>query len=98
MTTIKIVGVPEHFNLPWHLAIENDEFNQQNIDLQWTDVPEGLAKMPNVTFWRPTCNLTEGIVKTLWLEIQLKLYKFTSKALNMGFTLQNHLKTISDLE
>jgi hypothetical protein len=30
MTTIKIVGVPEHFNLPWHLAIENDEFNQQH--------------------------------------------------------------------
>jgi hypothetical protein len=25
MTTIKIVGVPEHFNLPWHLAIENDD-------------------------------------------------------------------------
>jgi hypothetical protein len=44
MTTIKIVGVPEHFNLPWHLAIENDRFNQQNIDLQWTDVPEGLVK------------------------------------------------------
>jgi hypothetical protein len=45
MTTIKIVGVPEHFNLPWHLAIENDRFNQQNIDLQWTDVPEGTGKM-----------------------------------------------------
>jgi hypothetical protein len=44
MTTI-IVGVPEHFNLPWHLAIENDRFNQQNIDLQWTDVPEGTGKM-----------------------------------------------------
>jgi hypothetical protein len=42
MTTIKIVGVPEHFNLPWHLAIENDRFNQQNIDLQWTQ--RGLAK------------------------------------------------------
>ncbi len=23
MKTIKIAGVPEHFNLPWHLCLEN---------------------------------------------------------------------------
>ena len=26
MKTIKIAGVPEHFNLPWHLCIDNGEF------------------------------------------------------------------------
>lgn len=45
MKTIKIAGVPEHFNLPWHLSLENKEFESQNIDLQWTDVPEGTGKM-----------------------------------------------------
>ena len=26
MKTIKIAGVPEHFNLPWHMCIEDGEF------------------------------------------------------------------------
>jgi hypothetical protein len=38
----KIAGVPEHFNLPWHL-VENGDFEKENIDLQWT-VPEGPVK------------------------------------------------------
>jgi hypothetical protein len=25
MKTIKIAGVPEHFNLPWHLSIEKKD-------------------------------------------------------------------------
>ncbi|MEP3090154.1 MAG: ABC transporter substrate-binding protein, partial [Nonlabens ulvanivorans] len=41
MTTIKIGGVPEHFNLPWHFAIEDGAFEKEGIDLQWQDVPEG---------------------------------------------------------
>jgi ABC-type nitrate/sulfonate/bicarbonate transport system substrate-binding protein len=45
MKSIQIVGVPEHFNLPWHLCIENGEFDVEGIDLSWTDVPEGTGKM-----------------------------------------------------
>ena len=45
MKTINIAGVPEHFNLPWHLCIENGEFDVEGIDLNWTDVPEGTGKM-----------------------------------------------------
>ena len=45
MKNIRIAGVPEHFNLPWHMCIENGEFNEAGIDLQWTDVPEGTGKM-----------------------------------------------------
>ncbi len=68
MTTIKIVGVPEHFNLPWHLCIENDAFAKQNIDLQWTDVPEGTGKMCQMMRDGETdvaVILTEGIVKDI---------------------------------
>ena len=58
MTTIKIGGVPEHFNLPWHLAIEDDAFAKANIELQWQDVPEGTGKMCQaLTRWRSGCRL-----------------------------------------
>jgi ABC-type nitrate/sulfonate/bicarbonate transport system substrate-binding protein len=68
MTTLKIAGVPEHFNLPWHLCIENQEFAVANIDLQWIDVPEGtgkLAQMLNSGETDIAVILTEGIVKDI---------------------------------
>jgi ABC-type nitrate/sulfonate/bicarbonate transport system substrate-binding protein len=68
MTTIKIAGVPEHFNLPWHICIENNSFLKENIDLQWTDVPEGTGKMCQMLRSGETdiaVLLTEGIVKDI---------------------------------
>lgn len=68
MNTIKITGVPEHFNLPWHLCIENDEFKNANINLVWTDVPEGTGKMCQMLREGSTdiaVILTEGIVKDI---------------------------------
>ena len=29
---IRIAGVPEHFNLPWHLAIEEGAFSDRGIE------------------------------------------------------------------
>jgi ABC-type nitrate/sulfonate/bicarbonate transport system substrate-binding protein len=68
MKTIKIAGVPEHFNLPWHLCLENGEFEEAGIDLQWTDVPEGTGKMCQMLIDGETdiaVILTEGIVKNI---------------------------------
>ncbi|MES2851372.1 MAG: substrate-binding domain-containing protein [Bacteroidota bacterium] len=68
MKIIKIAGVPEHFNLPWHLSIENGDFEKENIDLQWTDVPEGTGKMCQMLRDGETdiaVILTEGIVKDI---------------------------------
>lgn len=68
MKTIKIAGVPEHFNLPWHLCLENGEFEEAGIDLQWTDVPEGTGKMCQMLRDGETdiaVILTEGIVKDI---------------------------------
>lgn len=68
MKTIKIAGVPEHFNLPWHLCIENEEFEAQGIDLQWTDVPEGTGKLCQMLRNEETdiaVILTEGIIKDI---------------------------------
>lgn len=68
MKTIKIAGVPEHFNLPWHLCIENGEFEEVGIDLQWTDVPEGTGKLCQMLRDGETdivVILSEGIVKDI---------------------------------
>ena len=68
MKTLKIAGVPEHFNLPWHLAIENKEFEKQHINLEWTDVPEGTGKLCQMLRDGDTdiaVILTEGIVKDI---------------------------------
>ena len=68
MKTVKITGVPEHFNLPWHLCIESGEFLQAGIDLQWTDIPEGTGKMCQMLRDGETdiaVILTEGIVKDI---------------------------------
>ena len=68
MKSLKIAGVPEHFNLPWHLCIENGEFEDAGIDLQWTDVPEGTGKLCQMLRDGETdiaVILTEGIVKDI---------------------------------
>jgi ABC-type nitrate/sulfonate/bicarbonate transport system substrate-binding protein len=68
MTTLKIAGVPEHFNLPWHLCIDNKEFEAANIYLQWIDVPEGTGKLCQMLRSSEidiAVLLTEGIVKDI---------------------------------
>lgn len=68
MKTIKIAGVPEHFNLPWQLCIESGEFEEIGIDLQWINVPEGTGKMCQMLRDNETdiaVILTEGIVKDI---------------------------------
>lgn len=68
MKQVRIAGVPEHFNLPWHLCIENGEFDDAGIDLKWTDVPEGTGKMCQMLRNNETdiaIILTEGIIKDL---------------------------------
>ncbi len=68
MKTVKIIGVPEHFNFPWHLAIEEGAFEERGIDLQWSDIPEGTGKMCQMLQDGETdlaIILTEGIVKSI---------------------------------
>jgi ABC-type nitrate/sulfonate/bicarbonate transport system substrate-binding protein len=68
MKTLRIAGVPEHFNFPWHLCIENGNFEAENIDLKWIDVPEGTGKLCQMLRDGETdiaVILTEGIVKDI---------------------------------
>lgn len=45
MKTIKVGGVPEHFNLPWHLCIEEEKFRKEDVNVIWKDFPEGTGAM-----------------------------------------------------
>jgi ABC-type nitrate/sulfonate/bicarbonate transport system substrate-binding protein len=64
MKSIKIAGVPEHFNYPWRLA----PFASAHIDLQWIDVPEGTGKICQMLREGTTdmaVVLTEGFIKDI---------------------------------
>jgi ABC-type nitrate/sulfonate/bicarbonate transport system substrate-binding protein len=104
MKHIKIAGVPEHFNLPWHLCIENGEFEAVGIDLQWTDVPEGTGKMCQMLRDDETdiaVILTEGIVKDINAGNPSKIVQvYVESPLIWGIHVaaNSKFKTLSDLE
>ena len=104
MTSLKIVGVPEHFNLPWHLCLENGEFEKENIDLQWTDVPEGTGKMCQM-LRDGTADiaviLTEGIIKDIVNGNPSKIVQiYVESPLIWGIHVAAHSKfqTLADLK
>ena len=45
MKKLVIGGVPEHFNLPWHLLIESAALGEHGIDARWRDFPDGSGAM-----------------------------------------------------
>lgn len=104
MTTIRIAGVPEHFNLPWHLAIENGDFKKEGIDLQWTDVPEGTGKMCQMLREGSTdiaIILTEGIIKDITADNPSKIVQiYVETPLIWGIHVagQSKYETLAQLE
>lgn len=45
MTTISIMGVPEHFNFPWTEVINEQPFANKGIELVWKDESKGSGAM-----------------------------------------------------
>ena len=63
-----IGGVPEHFNLPWKLALDDNKFQQKEIDLIWKDFPKGTGDMNRALRAKEidmAVILTEGIVRDI---------------------------------
>ena len=104
MKTIKIVGVPEHFNLPWQLCIENGEFEAENINLQWTSIPEGTGKMCQLLRDGETdiaVILTEGIVKDIVggnPSSIVQVYVESPLIWGIHVAANSHYQTLADLE
>src|SRR5690606_38458239 len=68
MTKINVAGVPEHFNLPWQLCIENRKFESSDLDVKWTNIPEGTGRLCQMLRDGETdvaVILTEGIIKDI---------------------------------
>ena len=45
MINLRVGGVPEHFNLPWHLAIEQDLLSPLKVQIAWQDFGGGTGAM-----------------------------------------------------
>ncbi len=68
MKTIRVGGVPEHFNYPWHFGIKAGVFDTYGLNIDWTDVKDGsgaMCKMLENDELDVALVLTEGIVKHL---------------------------------
>ena len=62
---IRIGGVPEHFNLPIHLAIEQKLFEQADIEIEWITYKGGTGQMTKALRANEVdvcILLTEGII------------------------------------
>ncbi len=44
-TMMRVGGVPEHFNLPWQLAIESNALAALGVDVVYSDYPAGTGAM-----------------------------------------------------
>ncbi|MDX1478666.1 MAG: substrate-binding domain-containing protein [Saprospiraceae bacterium] len=65
---IRIGGVPEHFNLPVHLAQEQGAFRQRGVEIEWKTFPGGTGQMTAALRDDETdlcIVLTEGIITDL---------------------------------
>lgn len=104
MKKIRVAGVPEHFNLPWHLCMENGEFSEKNLDVNWTDVPEGTGKLCQMLRNDETdvaVILTEGIIKDIVAGNDSKIVQvYVKSPLIWGIHVdaKSDFKNISDLE
>lgn len=76
MIGLKIGGVPEHFNLPWRLAIEEGRFRNIGLDLHWSDMSGGTGQMirglENGSIDIAVL-LTEGITKSILQGLKAKI-------------------------
>ncbi|MES2628820.1 MAG: ABC transporter substrate-binding protein [Bacteroidota bacterium] len=68
MKYVTIGGVPEHFNLPWHLLIEELNSGNASARLDWQDFPGGTGEMCAALRSESiemAVLLTEGIIKDI---------------------------------
>lgn len=104
MKNIKIIGVPEHFNLPWQMCIENGEFEEVGINLEWTDIPEGTGKMCQMLRDGETdiaVILTEGIVKDIVAGNEssiIQVYVQSPLIWGIHVAANSNYKTLADLK
>jgi sulfonate transport system substrate-binding protein len=94
MKRFKIGGVPEHFNLPWRLAIEQGKFAEEGIELHWSDMTGGTGQMIK-GLQTGTLDiavlLTEGITKSILQGLDAKILNiYVNSPLHWGIHVPYH--------
>jgi len=104
MKGLKIGGVPEHFNLPWRLAIEEGRFRDIGLDLHWSDMGGGTGQMIRgleTGALDIAVLLTEGITKSILEGLKAKIIQiYVVSPLHWGIHVpfKSDFKTVDDLK
>jgi sulfonate transport system substrate-binding protein len=101
---LKIGGVPEHFNLPWRLAIEEGRFRAIGLDLHWSDMGGGTGQMirglENGSIDIAVL-LTEGITKAILEGLKARIIQvYVTTPLHWGIHVptSSKIKKVDDLK
>ncbi len=93
-TTIRMGGVPEHFNFPWQLAQDYGFFEKENIDFKWSFYSAGtgaMVKALEAGELDMAILLTEGAVSAIIKGLQAKIVKqYITSPLIWGIHTGNH--------
>lgn len=104
MKRLKIGGVPEHFNLPWRLAIEEGLFKKAGIELHWSDMTGGTGQMIKglqAETLDVAVLLTEGITRAILKGLDAKILAvYVQSPLCWGIHVakNNHVKRLDLLD
>lgn len=94
MKRFKIGGVPEHFNLPWRLAIEEGKFKDIGVELHWSDMTGGTGQMIKglqTGSLDIAVLLTEGITKSILQGLDAKILTvYVTTPLHWGIHVPYH--------
>lgn len=67
-TTLRVAGVPEHFNLPFQSGVQRGVFSKNGVNLLWNAVPGGTGAMVQLVSSGEAdvaVALTEGVVAAI---------------------------------
>ena len=81
-TTLRIGGVPEHFNLPWHLTLPDWRQQNPHATASWSDWPSGTGAMVQALLLDEldvALLVTEGGVRAVANHEQLRLLGFYTR-------------------
>ncbi len=104
MVGLKIGGVPEHFNLPWRLAIEDGKFRDFGLNLHWSDMSGGTGQMIRGLENKSidiAVLLTEGITKAIVQGLDATIIQvFVTSPLRWGVHVPFHsnIESLSQLK
>ncbi|MDG1429053.1 MAG: ABC transporter substrate-binding protein [Crocinitomicaceae bacterium] len=104
MLGLKIGGVPEHFNLPWRMGIEEEKFREKGIQLHWSDMGGGTGQMIRGLENKSldvAIVLTEGITRAILQGLDAKIIQiYVTTPLHWGVHVpyNSSIQSISDLE